>query len=61
MLASLGPSGDDELDAAVTEETAKEAGSERGWLEGLFSREQLDAKLGLWLPARRFGPIVRVA
>ena len=52
-IGSIGPSSDAELDCAVSDATREEV--ERGWLLGPFSRADLDSRLGLWVPARRFG------
>jgi len=52
-IAAMGPSQDAKLDDVVTEATRDEV--DRGWLVGPFSREELDRRHGLWVPARRFG------
>ena len=46
-------SGDDELDEEVYAATAKEI--EAGLLREPFEARELDERLGLWTPARRFG------
>lgn len=47
----------DELNAALFELTASEA-SEKGWLQGPFSTEEISGLLGKqWLPVRRFGVV----
>ena len=55
LEAAAGPSGDRMLDEAVEKITLEEV--QAGWLSGLHSAEPLDAKLGQWLPSRRFGII----
>ena len=52
-LLTLGPSGDHELDDAVTESTAEEVS--KGWLRGPASAADFTSRHGLWFPARRFG------
>ena len=51
--SSVGASGDAELDDEITKVTNEEL--EAGWLLGLFTEAELDCRLGLWLPAPRFG------
>ena len=45
--------GDDELQQQVYDITLEEV--EKGWLDGPFTAQELDKKLGLWVPSRRFG------
>ena len=52
-ISAMGPSSDPKLDEAVSEATQEEVG--KGWLLGPFTREELSAKHGLWVPVRRFG------
>ena len=53
LLATVGPSGDDEIDQALDDTTAAEL--KEGWLRGPFTREELDAKFDSWVPVKRFG------
>ena len=53
LLKTVRGSGDADLDAAVYEATRKEV--ESGTLSGPHDAADLDACLGCWLPARRFG------
>ena len=46
-------SGDAEVDREIYATTLAEVAA--GKMRGPFTREQLDAELGLWTPARRFG------
>ena len=53
VIDSMRPSGDDELDAAVTKTTEDEVAN--GWLTGPWTEKQLSDKLGLWVPVPRSG------
>ena len=53
MARTVGPSGDSQMDAEVSRITAEEVS--KGWLKGPFEPDQLSQRLGLWVPARRFG------
>ena len=54
IAATVGPSGDDEMDQEIFRITQEER--EKGWLKGPASVEYLDQKFNAsWLAARRFG------
>ena len=53
VIDSMRPSGDDELDMAVTKTTGDEVAL--GWLTGPWTEKQLSDKLELWDPVPRFG------
>ena len=53
LLARPGASDDADLDAEVFTSTLSEV--DKGWLKGPFTSADLTARLGCWVPSRRFG------
>ena len=51
--AAVSASTDESLDEEVYSSTLEEV--QRGWLRGPFTPDELDARHGWWIPARRFG------